>query len=112
MPNIANQNSSSDTGTSAWAVYQPSDEAPWDLRRGVHLHRRAGFAATWTEIQRDLNDGPQIAVERLLQGRSRSQGVPENFDEMAEVIGTAAVDAGDLRRLQAWWMFRMLMTPD
>jgi hypothetical protein len=35
-----------------WAPYVPDDEAPWDLRRVVHLHRRAGFAATWGEIRR------------------------------------------------------------
>ena len=37
-----------------WAAYIPSDQSPWNLRRVVHLHRRAGFAATWSEIQRDL----------------------------------------------------------
>jgi hypothetical protein len=37
-----------------WARYEPTTEAPWDLRRVVHLHRRAGFAATWDELQRDL----------------------------------------------------------
>ena len=30
--------------------YTPTDEQPWDLPRVVHLHRRAGFAATWDEI--------------------------------------------------------------
>ena len=32
----------------------PDEKAPWNLRRVVHLHRRAGFAATWDELQRDL----------------------------------------------------------
>jgi hypothetical protein len=36
-----------------WAPYVPDDAMPWDLRRVVHLHRRAGFAATWDEIRRD-----------------------------------------------------------
>ena len=26
-------------------------ERPWDLSRVVHLHRRAGFGATWFELQ-------------------------------------------------------------
>ena len=42
-----------------WVPYAPSDGAPWNLRRVVHLHRRAGFAATWLELQRDLVDGPE-----------------------------------------------------
>jgi len=33
-----------------WATYQAGDQAPWNLRRVVHLHRRAGFAATWDEL--------------------------------------------------------------
>jgi hypothetical protein len=45
-----------------WARYVPDSQAPWDLRRVVHLHRRAGFAATWAEIQRDLNDGPEASA--------------------------------------------------
>jgi hypothetical protein len=44
----------------AWGVYKPSGEAPWDLHRVVHLHRRAGFAAARDEIERDLEDGPRI----------------------------------------------------
>lgn len=32
-----------------WRPYTPSKETPWDLRRVVHLHRRAGFAATVRE---------------------------------------------------------------
>ena len=47
-----------------WHPYTPSKETPWDLRRVVHLHRRAGFAATWSEIQRDLKDGPAASIDR------------------------------------------------
>ena len=60
-----------------WAPYVPTAEAPWDLRRVVHLHRRAGFAATWAELQRDLKDGPTKSIDRLLKGQSR-EGVPRN----------------------------------
>ena len=49
-----------------WARYVPDSDAPWDLRRVVHLHRRAGFAATWDEIRRDLKDGPGPSIDRLL----------------------------------------------
>jgi hypothetical protein len=30
-----------------WAAYAPDDKQPWDLRRVIHLHRRAAFAGTW-----------------------------------------------------------------
>ena len=66
--------------TDVWARYEPTPEAPWDLRRVVHLHRRAGFAASWDEIQRDLEDGPEASIDRLLKARpatgcARARGV-------------------------------------
>ena len=63
-------------GSTAWARYEPTSEAPWDLRRVVHLHRRAGFAATWAEIKRDLKDGPEASIERVLTGTSRIGRLP------------------------------------
>jgi uncharacterized protein (DUF1800 family) len=92
-----------------WAAYTPSDKAPWNLRRVVHLHRRAGFAATWSEIQRDLKDGPGPSIERLLSGKSRSQGVPAEFEQTAALLLDTATDAG---RLKAWWIYRMLFSSD
>jgi uncharacterized protein (DUF1800 family) len=78
----------------------------------VHLHRRAGFAATWPELQRDLEDGPGASIDRLLQGKSRSQGVPDDFASVADSLARAAVNAGDISRLKAWWVYRMLFGPD
>ena len=52
--------------TAVWAPYIPNEKNPWNLRRVHHLHRRAGFAATWSEIQRDLKDGPQASIDRVL----------------------------------------------
>jgi uncharacterized protein (DUF1800 family) len=96
--------------SSPWAPYAPSDEAPWDLRRVVHLHRRAGFAATWSEVQRDLKDGPRTAVDRVLTGKCRTQGVPEDFEATAaDLAETAAYDAF---RSRAWWVYRMYFGPD
>ena len=36
--------------TQPWAPYRPEPGDPWDLRKVAHLHRRAGFAATWAEL--------------------------------------------------------------
>jgi hypothetical protein len=95
-----------------WAPYAPGQEAPWDLRRVVHLHRGAGFAATWDELQRDLKDGPGPSADRLLTGKSRSQGVPDEFAGHAARLARLAVAAGDVGRLKAWWVYRMLLGPD
>jgi uncharacterized protein (DUF1800 family) len=93
---------------SAWSPYEPDDRAPWDLRRVVHLHRRAGFAATWDELQRDLRDGPARSVGRLPKGQAR-EGVPDDFRRVADQL---ADGAGDPARLKAWWLYRMYWGPD
>jgi uncharacterized protein (DUF1800 family) len=95
-----------------WAPYVPTASAPWDLRRVVHLHRRAGFAATWAELQRDLKVGPGPSIDRLLRGRSRAEGVPQDFAATADTLARLAVEAKDLDRLKAWWVYRMLFGPD
>jgi uncharacterized protein (DUF1800 family) len=78
----------------------------------VHLHRRAGFAATWAELQRDLKDGPGPSIDRLLRGKSRLDGVPPDFTETADTLARLAIEAGDVARLKAWWVYRMLFGPD
>jgi uncharacterized protein (DUF1800 family) len=93
-----------------WAPYTPDQHVPWDLRRVVHLHRRAGFAATWAEIQRDLNDGPVASIDRLLTGKAVA--APADFAVTADVLADAAVAAVDTTRLRAAWFYRMLFGPD
>jgi len=100
------------TSADPWAAYEPDAREPWDRRRVVHLHRRAGFAATWDEIERDLKDGPGPSVDRLLEGRSRLAGVPEGFEATAGLIARAAVSTPGAGRLRGWWVYRMLCGPD
>jgi uncharacterized protein (DUF1800 family) len=85
---------------------------PWDLRRVVHLHRRAGFAATWDELQRDLKDGPEASIGRLLEGRARCCGVPSGFAAFADRLADLALAAPEPNRLKGWWVYRMLFGPD
>ena len=95
----------------SWAPYASGPGDPWDLRRVVHLHRRAGFGATWAEIERDLAAGAEAAVTRLLEGK-RTEGVPEDFEHRARLLADAATATGDIVRLKSWWLWRMLFTPD
>jgi hypothetical protein len=96
-----------------WTPYTPEDKSPWNLRRVVHLHRRAGFAATWNEIERDLKDGPKVSVDRVLSGKAATEGVPEKFEEIAEeTLGPSAAASRDPARLKAWWVYRMMFGPD
>jgi len=95
-----------------WVPYIPGREAPWDLRRVVHLHRRAGFAATWKEIQRDLKDGPRASIDRLLAGKASGHDVPEGIQQTIDALAESALASGDPGRLKAWWVYRMLFSPD
>lgn len=95
-----------------WRPYEPKVDSPWTISRVVLLHRRAGFAATWREIQRDLKDGPEASIDRVLQGKSRIDGIPDTFEDTARLIGDAAVNSTDPSRLKAWWVYRLLFSPD
>jgi uncharacterized protein (DUF1800 family) len=94
-----------------WPPYTPDAQSPWNLRRVIHLHRRAGFAGTWTELQRDLRDGPAAAIDRLLEGRASAHAPPE-FADTAELLAETAVAAGDINRLRAAWFYRIVFGPD
>ena len=91
----------------------PSPSAPWDLARAWTLRRRAGFAATWDELQRDLDERPRCGGgPGPRRHRPHSGHARRNSPATADLLGDAAASGGDIRRLQAWWLFRMLFTPD
>ncbi len=105
-----------------WAPYVPDAKQPWSLARVIHLHRRAAFAATWDELQRDLADGPEPAVRRLLDGAAnlhaakdpgvRGRFAPDAYEGTATLLYDAATSGGDISRLKAAWFFRFLFGPD
>src|SRR5215204_4996717 len=105
------RNASTLAAHEAWLPYEPNDDAPWNRRRVVHLHRRAGFAATWAEQERDLADGPRLAVDRLIKPKLSPES-GERFESMARTIGDAAAGSNNPNRLKAWWLYRMLFSPD
>ena len=87
----------------AWAAYKPADSAPWDLARAGHLYRRAGFGASWGELQQALTDGPQRTIDKLL----KPEIAPAPFNrELDQFESSASVDG-----LRAWWLRRMIQTP-
>lgn len=78
-----------------WGPY----EGPWDLARAAHLHRRAGFAATRTELDEALRAGPAESVERLMSAA-------DDFEPMGRTVAAA----GEPRGLAGWWLYAMTRT--
>lgn len=86
----------------AWERYQPSNDAPWDVKRVGHLYRRAGFGPTQAELDAGLRDGPDRTIDRLLSGQSEPD---------TAFLARSISQANNGARLPAYWLFRMLYTP-
>src|SRR5438552_10500248 len=91
-----------------WAPLAPSAADPWDLRKVTHLHRRAGFGATWSELQRDLRDGPDACVRRLLEPAP----IATVDTQILAGLRQGAIDSSEMDRLKAWWLWRVLYSHD
>ena len=91
----------------AWQPYQPDASQPWTAEKAAHLLRRAGFGATQSQIAAAEKQGPQQAVDSLLTGGHGSQ-----FDAEMASLGQTILGNGNPRRLPAWWLFRMIHSPD
>lgn len=91
------------TQENPWQPYEPSDADPWDLSKVAHLHRRAGFGATWSELHRDLEAGPAASVDRFLSPPAPSESELATFAGLRK----GAFNASDVQRLKAYWLFRM-----
>jgi len=91
----------------AWRPYQPDAERPWSLAWAGHLYRRAGFGASWSELQQTLADGPQKSIDRLLKPTDEIAAFNQSYDayEAAAAGGEATDD------LRSWWLRRMIHTP-
>lgn len=91
----------------AWSAYQPDAERPWNLARAGHLFRRAGFGATWEQLQQAKTDGPQASVDRLLRPEADVAAFNRGLDEFEASLSQSE----SAESLQAWWLRRMIQTP-
>lgn len=97
----------------AWAVYEPSVDRPWNASAAAHLHRRAAFGTGPDRLADDARSSPADAVDRLLRGDAKSaDAMPAAefarfFDRAEARLGPD----GPLRRIQALWLQRMVTTP-
>ena len=91
----------------AWAPYEGSARRPWNLARAAHLHRRAGFGATWGELRQALGAGPQRTVDRLLRPEADVASFNRTYDSYEKAVASSS----SAESLRAWWLRRMIRTP-
>jgi hypothetical protein len=110
---IASTKSLLDDPERAWAPFRPDRSRSWDLEAVSHLHRRAGFAAPWAVLQRDLKDGLDASVERLLEGETvAGEGTSASeFESFLDAMSARLGPTSELEGLQAIWLYRMIFTP-
>lgn len=92
----------------AWAPYSPSSERPWDLKWAGHLYRRAAFGASWDQLQKALKEGPDQTLAWLLDPNGNRSEFETAFDEYE----SSAAYSSSTEGLRAWWLRRMLQTPN
>jgi uncharacterized protein (DUF1800 family) len=94
----------------AWDNYKPTPAEPWDEARVIHLHRRAGFGNSWSQIRRDVAQGHEKSIGRVLDGEPQSpDGRPaEATREIAETLAESAFRSETIEQGQFGWIYRML----
>ncbi|MCP4172043.1 MAG: DUF1800 domain-containing protein [Fuerstiella sp.] len=91
----------------AWSEYQPTADAPWNLRAAAHLYRRAGFGANRAELTAAVEAGAIAAADNLLSAVTE----PEDYQNEVADLAHASMATGNVQQLSAWWAHRMLSTP-
>ena len=95
----------------AWARWEPSASDPWGRKWAGHLYRRAGFGASWAEVEAAVAAGPEAAVARLLEGGPGGEDFDRVMDSLAPGTGPSSPQDGPDGPLAAWWLHRMIRTP-
>jgi uncharacterized protein (DUF1800 family) len=90
----------------AWVPFQPDAVRPWDLPLAAHLYRRAAFGGTWPELQRALSEGPQATIDKLVHPTPKAADFNRLYDDYEN-----AAAASDGYGSQAWWLRRMIESP-
>jgi uncharacterized protein (DUF1800 family) len=72
------------------------------------LYRRAGFAGAWPQLQQAIRDGPIVSIDRLLAAGTEAA----DFDAQMDRYERSAARGNSTDSLRAWWLRRMIETPD
>ena len=96
-----------------WSRWRPARADRWDEAKAAHLHRRAGFGATWGQVLRDKEDGFERAVRRVLDGDTHGPDGRQagEIAEIADAMVSSARREPSIDRVQYLWFFRASPRP-
>jgi len=90
-----------------WLPFEPTATQPFDRRAAAHLFRRAGFAATFSELDQAVARGPQATIQKLLAGEAEHAAFAAGMQQFA----TSVLGRNDTAAIASWWLYRMRHTP-
>ena len=83
--------------------WQSGTDGNWTRREATHLLWRAGFGATYAEIDRTVHEGLDATLDRLVSPPDESP----RFVKTQHLLRGIAIDAQNIGDLKAWWLYRM-----
>ena len=92
----------------AWSSFQPNDRQPWTRGLAAHLYRRAGFGVNSHQLDEAVKQQPAALVKKLIAAGEES----EKFRREIEDLVQSMLSSSNARNLSAWWLYRLLDTPD
>ena len=92
----------------AWSPYQPNDHQPWTRGLAAHLYRRAGFGVNSLQLDEAVKQQPAALVKKLIAAGEESEEFRKEIEDLVQTM----LSSSDSRNLSAWWLYRMLDTPD
>lgn len=89
----------------AWLPFEPTAAQPFGRREAAHLFRRAGFAASSSELDEAVKLGPKAAAKKLVAAEEGE------FAGKMHTFAQTVLATNNSQTLAAWWLHRMLHTP-
>ena len=84
--------------------FDPKRDGAWTRQHATHLLWRAGFGASFEQIQASATAGLERSVERLLT----PQGEGDDFKVAEPLLRNTAHQTENVADLKVWWLYRML----
>src|SRR5262245_40559561 len=83
-----------------WFVDSAACQA-WSLKWAGYFYRRAGFGASWSELQDAVRVGPEETLRRIVNGLP---GADQRYPLLQALGESIVLFRDEPRDLGAWWL--------